>query len=89
MEQITSLPVMAAFWSPDGAKLLFWEVDVEGEIGSFHLRVWDELEIRELTPVTVTPRFFQRYLVFSDQYALSHALWVCRFPYDCLCYSAA
>ncbi len=75
LEQITSLPVMAAFWSPDGAKLLFWEVDVEGEIGSFHLRVWDELEIRELTPVTVTPRFFQRYLVFSDQYALSHALW--------------
>ncbi len=75
MEQITSLPVMAAFWSPDGASLLFWEVDEEGDIGSFHLRVWDEAGIRDLARVTVTPDFFRRYLVFSDQYALSHTLW--------------
>ena len=75
VEQITSLPVMAAFWSPDGASLLFWEVDEDGDIGSFHLRVWDEAGIRDLARVTVTPDFFRRYLIFSDQYALSHTLW--------------
>ena len=76
VEQVTPLPVMAAFWSPDGASLLFWEVDVEGAIGSFSLRVWDEeTGIRDLASVMVTPDFLQRYLPFSDQYALSHTLW--------------
>lgn len=75
MEQITTLPVIAAFWSPDGARLLFWEVGEDGDIGNFRLRVWDDAGIRDLALVTVTPNFLRRYLVFSDQYALSHTLW--------------
>ncbi len=75
VEQITAVPVMAAFWSPDGTRLLFWEVDEDGTIGSFRLRVWEEAGIRDLARVMVTPSFLQRYLVFSDQYALSHTLW--------------
>lgn len=75
LEQITTMPVMAAFWSPDGERLLYWEGDLSGRPGDFHLRIWSEDGIREVGSAHSPPDFLQRYLYFSDQYARSHTLW--------------
>lgn len=75
IEQITTLPVMAAFWSPDGQRLLFWEGDLSGRPGDFNLRIWSEDGIKEVGSAHSPPDFLQRYLYFSDQYARSHTLW--------------
>ena len=75
LEQITAMPVMAAFWSPDGEGLLFWEGNLSGRPGDFNLRIWSEDGIRDVGPAHSPPDFLQRYLYFSDQYARSHTLW--------------
>ncbi len=75
LEQLTTLPVMAAFWSPDGTRLLYWEGDLSGRPGDFNLRIWSEDGIREVGSAHSPPDFLQRYLYFSDQYARSHTLW--------------
>lgn len=75
LEQITTMPVMAAFWSPDGTRLLFWEGDLSGRPGDFNLRIWSEDGIEEVGLARSPADFLQRYLYFSDQYARSHTLW--------------
>ena len=75
LEQITAMPVMAAFWSPDGKRLLFWEGDLSGRPGDFNLRIWSEDGIEEVGTAHSPPDFLHRYLYFSDQYARSHTLW--------------
>ena len=75
VEQITSGPVIAVFWSPNGHGLLFWEANMEGNVGSFNLRFWNGEEILEVALVDSPPEFLRRFLFFSDQYARSHTLW--------------
>lgn len=75
VEQITSIPVIAVFWSPDGQNLLYWEGNLQGGVGSFNLRYWDGKDVMKLALVGSPPEFLHRYLLFSDQYARSHTPW--------------
>lgn len=75
IEQVTAEPVLAAHWSPDGRRLLFWQADLQAAFMSATLRVWEAGQITELGTILLTPAFFQQYLPFSDQYALSHRIW--------------
>lgn len=74
-QELSSDPVVAFFWSPDGNKLAYQVV--ERSAGGIGLRwhVWDGTEITEYGSFLPSQRFFQRYLMFFDQYAQSMSIW--------------
>lgn len=75
VQEVTAEPVIAAFWSPDGNRLLFYEVDRQLEVPTIRLRIWEADTILDLGVMRPPLVFLRRYLPFSDQYALSHRLW--------------
>ncbi len=75
VQEVTAEPVIAAFWSPNGSRLLFYEVDRQAQVPTIRQRIWEGDAILDLGTIIPPPVFLQRYLPFSDQYALSHRLW--------------
>lgn len=75
IEPIATEPVLAAHWSPDGQRLLYWEAERQAPFMSAALRVWEAGRVLELGTIRIAPAFFRQYLPFSDQYALSHRVW--------------
>jgi Tol biopolymer transport system component len=73
--QLTELPVLAFFWSPDGEKLAYLQVD--NSSGSLQLRwyVWDGTRTRAYASIVPSRTFLDAYIVFFDQYARSMTLW--------------
>ena len=75
IEPLATEPVLAAHWSPDGQRLLYWEAERQAPFMSAALRVWEAGRVLDLGAIRIAPAFFQQYLPFSDQYALSHRVW--------------
>jgi TolB protein len=72
--RVTSDPVMAFFWSPDGRQLAF--VTINGNSSSFTWQVAeaDGSNVRKLSSFMPTEEEV-RVLAFFDQYAISHGAW--------------
>ncbi len=75
VQTVTTEPVIAVFWSPDGHRLLFYEADRAATVPTIRLRVWTPETVLDLGTIRPPLAFLQRYLPFADQYALSHRLW--------------
>ena len=73
--QLSDSPVIAFFWSPDGANLAFLALDSEADELRFRWNVWDGAQIRAYDAHLPTPTFLERYLAFFDQYAQSMSIW--------------
>ena len=73
--EISSLPVIAFFWSPDAEKLAFLSVDQSESNFRFLWRVWDGSQIQDYDANLPTRTFLERYLTFFDQYAQSMTIW--------------
>lgn len=73
--EVSSDPVIAFFWSPDGARLAYISFETVGE--SFWLRwnMWDGESTVAYERFLPSRTFLQRYLVFFDQYARSMTVW--------------
>jgi len=74
-QQISSEPVVAFFWRPDGGALLFMSAEIEA--GEFWMRLglWDGEETRDLSRFVPSPTLIQQYIPFADQYAQSTRFW--------------
>ena len=69
-----SLPVLAFFWSPDGAKIAF--VTLSERQGALSWAVYDVLSDERTRLVDFAPSAEQLTMFqFFDQYAYSHSLW--------------
>jgi TolB protein len=73
--QLTARPVLAFFWSPDGQKLAYLELDDAADALRLRWHVWDGTHSRAYATFVPTRTFLQAYLVFFDQYARSMTLW--------------
>ncbi len=73
--EISTEPVIAFFWSPDGDKLAYMTVDNSGATLRLHWYVWDGDTTRDFGRFFPSRTFLERYLVFFDQYAQSMSLW--------------
>lgn len=65
-------PVVAFFWSPDGARLLVLDVEPEGRLA---WSVWTDGELVEGPTFVPDNSWVQAFLPFYDQYARSMTLW--------------
>lgn len=73
--ELTTRPVIAFFWSPDGEKLAFLEVDDSGTNAQLRWMVWDGQRKQAYASISPTRTFLQSYLAFFDQYARSMTIW--------------
>ncbi|HXF62179.1 MAG TPA: hypothetical protein VNK95_11210 [Caldilineaceae bacterium] len=73
--ELSALPVLAFFWSPDGAKLAYLAADESGETPMLRWYVWDGARSRAYAAMTPTRTYLQGYLAFFDQYAQSTTMW--------------
>jgi TolB protein len=69
---VTTSPVFAFFWSPQGDQLLVLDV-VDGPQARWS--VWSESGLEELVRFSPDPNFFTDVVPFFDQYAQSISLW--------------
>lgn len=73
--ELTTRPVLAFFWSPDGEKLAYITVDGIGSSIRLHWYVWDGKNTSDYGRFFPSRTFFQTYLPFFDQYAQSMRIW--------------
>ena len=74
-QQLTTEPVVAFFWSPNGQSLLFFNAEeVTGRLW-LRVQVWDRTGIHKLSRFLPSETFFSQYLRFADQFAQSTYLW--------------
>lgn len=73
--QLSEMPVIGFFWSPDSEKLAFLAVERDAEDFRFRWHVWDGSTARRYAAVLPTRTFLERYLAFFDQYAQSMTIW--------------
>ena len=73
--ELSTDPVMAFFWSPDGTKLAYLKVDNSAEVVRLRWHVWDGTSSKSFAPFVPTRAFLQGYIAFFDQYARSMTLW--------------
>lgn len=73
--ELSSAPVMAFFWSPDGKKLAYLVVDDSAEIVRLRWYVWDGTRSTPYAAIVPTRAFLQAYIAFFDQYARSMTVW--------------
>ncbi len=73
--QLSSQPVIAFFWSPDGASLLYMAAEVEAGVNALRLAVWDGQATTDLGRYRPSATFLSQYLRFADQYGQSAAYW--------------
>jgi TolB protein len=67
--------LLAFFWSPDGSKILFFDLDLDGRGPSW--KVWDAVagEVSAYPSLRLGDQFVEQILPFFEQYALSMQLW--------------
>jgi TolB protein len=73
--ELSSTPVMAFFWSPDGSKLAYLVTDSSGDVLRLRWYVWDGTASTPYAAIVPSRTFLQSYLVFFDQYARSMSIW--------------
>lgn len=77
--ELTSAPVLAFFWSPDGEKLAYLAGEAVGSGADVQLRlrwyVWDGSRSTGYDIILPSRTFLQSYLAFFDQYARSMTIW--------------
>jgi TolB protein len=73
--ELSSAPVIAFFWSPDGNKLAFMEAELIRNRVQLRWQVWDGTRKTAYEAFLPTTRFYQNYLSFFDQYAQSMTIW--------------
>jgi TolB protein len=73
--ELTSNPVMAFFWSPDGTKLAYLVMDDSGEVLRLRWQVWDGTASKAYAAIVPSRTFLQGYIAFFDQYARSMSIW--------------
>lgn len=73
--ELTTLPVMAFFWSPDGSKLAYLVMDDSGSVLRLRWQVWDGTETKAYAAIVPSRTFLQAYIAFFDQYARSMTIW--------------
>ena len=73
--ELSSAPVMAFFWSPDGEKLAYLATEESEGIARLRWYVWNGTEKRAYGALVPSRTFLQAYLAFFDQYARSMTLW--------------
>jgi TolB protein len=73
--ELSSEPVMAFFWSPDGEKLAYLATEESDGITRLRWYVWDGTEKRAYDTLVPSRTFLQAHLAFFDQYARGMTLW--------------
>jgi TolB protein len=73
--ELSSDPVMAFFWSPDGTKLAYLVTDESGGVLRLRWRVWDGTSNKSYAAIVPSRTFLQAYLAFFDQYARGMTIW--------------
>ncbi len=67
--------IVAFFWSPDGSKILYFDLDLDGAGPSW--KIWDARtgEVSVYPSLVLGQQFVRQILPFFEQYALSMQLW--------------
>ncbi len=73
--ELSSIPAIAFYWSPDSQKLAYLTPDSGGQRIDFLWNVWDGEQKIEYADFLPSRTFFQSYLAFFDQYAQSMSMW--------------
>ncbi|MEX1020797.1 MAG: hypothetical protein WDZ49_14125 [Litorilinea sp.] len=77
--ELTTAPVLAFFWSPDGEKLAYLATEGVENDDTVQLRlrwyVWDGARSTGYDTILPSRTFLQSYLAFFDQYARSMTIW--------------
>lgn len=73
--ELSSVPAIAFFWSPDSEKLAYLTPESGGQRVNFRWNVWDGAENIKYADFLPSRTFFQSYLAFFDQYAQSMSIW--------------
>ena len=73
--ELTSKPVMAFFWSPDGTKLAYLVTDDSEEILRLRWHVWDGTTSKAYAAIVPSRTFLQAYIAFFDQYVRGMTIW--------------
>ncbi len=73
--ELSAVPVIAFYWSPDSQKLAYLTPDSGGQRIDFRWNVWDGKGKTEYADFLPSRTFFQSYLAFFDQYAQSMSIW--------------
>jgi TolB protein len=73
--QLTEMPVLAFFWSPDGEKLAYLQIDDSADTLQLRWHVWDGTRTRAYASIVPSRTFLEAYIVFFDQYARSMTIW--------------
>ncbi|MCB0130622.1 MAG: PD40 domain-containing protein [Caldilineaceae bacterium] len=73
--EITLLPVIAFYWSPDGEKLAYVTAEPGRGTLEFHWNVWDGAASTDYGAFRPNAGFLSSYAPFFDQYAQSMDIW--------------
>lgn len=73
--ELSSGPVIAFFWSPDGERLAYLTLERGAGAAQSRWYVWDGNQSRAYDAIRPSARFLQQYLTFFDQYAQSMRIW--------------
>ncbi len=73
--EITNLPTLAFYWSPDSQKLAYLTLDRVGNRLGMRWSVWDGQRSRQYARFLPSNELQRNYLPFFDQYAQSHRIW--------------
>ncbi len=75
MTPVAEGEIVAFFWSPDGSKILYFDLDLDGAGPSW--KIWDARtgEVSVYPSLVLGQQFVRQILPFFEQYALSMQLW--------------
>lgn len=74
-EQLSTVPVVAFFWSPDGSALFFLTVEAEPDQIWLRVNVWDGTDVQQFARFIPSVAYLREYLPFADQYMQSLRFW--------------
>ncbi len=74
-EQLSTTPVIAFFWSPDGGSLFFLTVEAGPTLPWLRINVWDGTAVRKFARFIPSATYLRNYLPFADQYMHSLRFW--------------
>jgi len=73
--EVSSDPVLAFHWSPDGQKLAYLTLDTVNNRLATRWHVWDGKQRTAYAAFFPSNTYMENYLPFFDQYAPSHRIW--------------
>ena len=74
-EQLSTTPVIAFFWSPDGSSLFFLTAEPGPDLPWLRVNVWNGTTVRQFARFIPSATFLRNYLPFADQYRHSLRFW--------------